>query len=56
MKDNLIGMETKILVKIQVVIERYLKRIRDYARRIGVINFSISMGAGPVSFTFTFGI
>jgi hypothetical protein len=56
MKDHLIGMETRILVRIQEVIERYLNRIRDYAKRIGVLNFSISMGAGPVSFTFTFGI
>jgi hypothetical protein len=56
MRDNLIGVQVKLLAKIQPILEKYLEKVKAFAKKIGVQNFSISVGTSLVSFSFTFGI
>lgn len=56
MKDQLSGVELKLLKQIQSIVEKYIEKARAFAKWIGVRKFSISVGRGFVSISFTFGV
>jgi len=53
-REELIGVQSRVLIDIQKIIEKYLKIIRKIAEEIGVTGFSIGVSVGPVSFSFAF--
>jgi hypothetical protein len=55
LKYMLLGVEDKLLKILEPILTKFHEELKNVAKRLGLQNYSISIGVGIVQFTFTFG-